>query len=769
MKKSLDEAPRVALSLLLAAGCVGTAVGQQSSAQVGASETASSNGIEEVIVTALKRDTSLQETPLSISAVTGATLTHSGVQDIARLTQSVPGLVFEDAGPASTRITIRGIRSVGEPTVGLYYDETPVSGAVGAGNDAGGETPLAKLFDVQRVEVLRGPQGTLYGSGSMGGTLRVLFNKPDLRQLSAAVDGDAVASSGGGGGYDADGMLNVPLIQDRLAARAVVYTQGLGGYVDNTFLNEHNVNSYHNDGGRLLLRFNPIDALTLDASYLYQYVDGQNPTWYDSLGPYVSRAQVQLPVTDRLQIYNLTARWDFHRVVATAVVADTERKTSTSADVSPFIENDANNPAACAAFRGGGKPCSAATQATFNSYVASKVPSLLYPVQTVYNPTAEMRLSSAGKSFLDWTVGGFYSDRRTHANNSEVLVDPATGALLPQPGSNVYTRLIFDHLKQLAGFGEGTAHLTDALGLTFGARYFNYTRDVGGATPVGLDLVGAAVTPYRQVSSSQNGWVTKTNLSYQLSGDLLVYATASQGFRPGGVNQVLGLPTALAPYQSDSLWNYELGAKTSWLDKRLIFDVDGYVINWSNMQVSGRTPNGAFSFITNAGAARVKGVELDLTAAPVESLQISADASVLRAALTENQVSPNVLGPGVKGDEIPYVPRFTGGVSVQYTLPMTSSFSGMARIDESYVGQSHSEFNNSNHFDTQLPAYSLTNVRFGVEGVRKDWGVYLYANNLFDKDAIVDSQASAISLGQNLVQSARPRTYGLNFRKSFTW
>jgi iron complex outermembrane receptor protein len=213
----------------LLAVCVDTAVGQQRLPQIGASETTSSNGLEEVIVTALKRDTSLQETPLSLSAVTGTTLANSGVQDIARLAQSVPGLVFEDAGPASTRITIRGIRSVGEPTVGLYYDETAVSGAVGAGNDAGGETALAKLFDVQRVEVLRGPQGTLYGSGSMGGTLRVIFNKPDPTKLYASVDGDAVATSGGGGGYDTDGMVNIPIVADKLAARAIVYTQGLGG------------------------------------------------------------------------------------------------------------------------------------------------------------------------------------------------------------------------------------------------------------------------------------------------------------------------------------------------------------------------------------------------------------------------------------------------------------------------------------------------------------------------------------------------------------
>lgn len=768
MTKISSAAPRVALGLVLAAGAGGAAA-QQGPIQVAAAEESSANGIQEVIVTALKRDTSLQETPISISAVTGAALSNSGVQDLAHLTQAVPGLVFEDNGPTETRVTLRGIRSVGEPTVGLYFDETPLSGAVGAGNDSGGQTPLPKLFDVQRVEVLRGPQGTLYGSGSMGGTLRVIFNKPDLAKYEAAVDADGMAVDGGSGGYDAEGMVNVPIISGKLAARAVIYSEGLGGYVDNTFLNEHNINSYHNDGGRLLLRFNPLDDLTVDASYYYQFVDGQSPQWYYSQGPYVTRFQEQLPVKDRLQIFNLTARWDLHWFVATAVLADTERKLANAGDVSAFIANDANNPGACASFRGGGKPCTPATQAAFNAYVATKVPSALFPIQTIYNPTGEFRLSSPGKGFLDWTVGGFWSDRTTHANNSEVLGDPVTGVILPQPANDVYTRLIFDHLKQVAGFGEGSAHLTDALTLTFGARYFNYTRDVGGATPLGLDLVGAAVTPYRQVTSSESGWVTKTNVSYQFSNDLMVYATASQGFRPGGVNQVLGLPSALAPYQSDSLWNYELGTKTSWLDKRLILNVDGYLINWSNMQVSGRTPNGAFSFITNAGAARVKGVEFDLTALPLENLQITADASELRAALTENQVSPNVLGPGVKGNEVPYVPRFTGGISAQYNLPLTSFLGGMARIDASYIGSSYSEFNNSNHFDTKMPAYALTNVRLGVEGARKDWGCYFYVDNAFNKVAIVDSQASAISLGQNLVSSRQPRTYGLNFRKSFTF
>ena len=766
MTKSLSAARPVVFGLILL-NCYSWAAAQ-SQAQGGSADNAPAppNGIEEVVVTALKRDTSLQETPISISAVTGASLANAGIQDLTNVTQ-VPSLTFEDNGPAGTRINIRGIRSVGEPTVGIYYDETPVSGAIGSGNDSGGSTPLAKLFDVQRVEVLRGPQGTLYGSGSMGGTLRVIFNKPDLNGYEAAVDADALNTSGSTGGYDAEGMVNIPIVSNMLAARAVIYSEHVGGYVDNTVLNEQNINTYHNDGGRLLLRYMPLEDLTVDGSYFYQYVDGQDPTWYASQGPYNSLAQTQATVTDRLQIYNLTARWDFHRFAATAVISDTERKTSDAGDVSAFIEDYQNNPDDCAFFRGGGNPCSPAQQTAFNAYVASKVPSALVDVQTIYNPTGEIRLSSEGKNFLDWTVGGFWSDRTTHANNSEVLADPTTGAFLPQPQSNVYTRLIFDHLKQVAGFGEASAHLTDALTLTFGARYFDYTRDVGGSTPLGLDLVGASDAPFREVSSSQHGWVTKTNLGYQFSNSLLVYATASQGFRPGGVNQVLGLPNALTPYSSDSLWNYEIGTKTSWFDNRLQFDADYYFINWSNMQVQGQTPNGAFSFITNAGAARVKGLEVDLTFEPLENLQITANTAISHAYLTEDQVNANVLGPGVKGDDIPYVPRFTAGIGAQYTLPLTAWFSGMARIDESYIGQSFSEFNNSDGFDTQLPAYSLTNVRIGLESPQKDWGAYFYVNNVFSKVAITYSQSSAISLGENTVTSQRPRTLGLNFRKSF--
>jgi len=726
---------------------------------------ADDGGVETVVVTALKRDTNIQRTPISISAVTGDTLANAGIQDISSLTQQVPSLTFVNAGPAETQLVIRGIQSTsGEPTVGLYYDETPITGAVGGGSDAAGSTPLAKLFDVERVEVLRGPQGTLYGSGSMGGTVRVIFNKPNF-DYSGAVDVDLTSVQDGGNGYDVEGMVNVPIVDDKLAARAVVYDQNSGGYVDNTYLHEDNVNEYHADGGRFMLRYVPTEHLTIDGSIFYQGTEGQIPTWLGSAGAYNSTSQTQLPVKDQLTIYNLTGRWDFGFAVATAIGSYLHRQVdNTSGDVSYALDTYFNNPKDCSVFEAGGAPCSPAQQSAFNTYVGQHTPSALYITQSVSDPTAEFRLSSAGDNFVDWTLGAFYSDRTTHGNNREIDANSTTGAL---DGNTVYQRLIYDELKEVAGFGEGSVHLTDALTLTFGARYFDYTRDVGGATPLGLNLVGAATAPYAQVNAEQSGWVTKSNVSYQFDHNILFYADASQGFRPGGVNQVLGLPTALTPYSSDSLWDYEVGTKTSWFSNRLVVDFDGYLINWSNMQVTGKTPNGAFSFITNAGAAQVKGLEAEVTAEPIDNLQISANGSLSRATLTQNQVNANVLGPGVSGNYIPYVPKFTGGLSAQYTWPFNESFGGLARIDENYVGSSFSEFNNSNHFDRKLPAYAITNLRLGVQGPNAAWGIYFYVDNLFNRDAVLYANSNSFTLGQTLFISAPPRVFGLNFRKNF--
>ena len=721
--------------------------------------------IETVTVTALRRATSVQSTPITITAVTGASLANAGIQDVSGLKQSVPNLSFVDAGPSNTRVVIRGIQSAGEPTVGLYYDETPVTGAVGAANDSGGSTPLLKLFDVKRVEVLRGPQGTLYGASSMAGTLRVIFNKP-VFHYEGAVQGQVNTVDGGGDGYDLEGMVNVPLIEEKLTARLVLFNTDTAGYVDNINLHQSDVNTVHTTGGHFLVRFQPTTDFTVDGAIYYQTSSGGLPLWNLAAGKYKSTFATAVPDTDTLKVYNLTARWDLGSVTATAVASYMDRRlVALSSDVTGFLATYINNPGACAHIAGGGAPCSPAAQTAFNAYVQSLLPNGLVPHQHTTVPTFEFRLNSTGTQTVDWTVGAFYSNRVGRVSNLDVGADPATGAFVPN--RILYDREIKDQLTQIAGYGEAAWHVDGSLTLTAGTRYFEYGRHVGGATPIALDLIGTRVTPYEKVQSSESGWISKFNASYKLNDDVLFYAQASQGYRPGGVNQVVGLPTALSPYHSDGLWDYELGGKTSWFDGRLTLDVDGYLIDWSDMQVQGKTPNGAFLFISNAGAAQSKGIEIELAARPIAGLTIQANGAWSSNKLTKDQVSTNVFGPGVKGDRIPYTPDLMAGLSAQYLWPIADALDGFARADLNYVGSSYSEFLPANPFYRKLPAYTLTNVRLGLEEEDSNWGVYLYANNLFNQTAITYATASALISAQTWVAAAPPRTIGLVVTKKF--
>jgi outer membrane receptor protein involved in Fe transport len=600
----------------------------------------------------------------------------------------------------------------------------------------------------------------------MGGTVRVIYQKP-ASHYEAAVDASVMGADGGDASYLVQGMINIPLVEDKLALRAVAFGQDRGGYVDNVFLGQKNINGEKASGGRLLLRYQPNSQFTLDLSAFYQDTDASSPTWNQAAGAYNSTSQAELPIHDKLQLYSITGQYDFGPVVATGVVSYYKRNfDQASADVSYYIGGLLGSAGACAKIYNGGAACSPATQDAFDAHVRQNMPSFLYPRQDTDNLTAEFRLSSNTHGRLDWTVGGYYSDRTGHVDNSEINVDPATGKII-RPYVYDYTRLITDELQQLAGFGEASFHVTDKLTLTAGARYFHYNKDVAGETTIPLDLVGARVSPYTTQHSTEDGWVTKFNASYQVNDDVMFYAEAAQGFRPGGVNQVLGLPDALSPYESDSLWNYEAGVKTAWFNNRLIFNIDAYRIDWSNMQVSGTTPNGAFRFIANAGAARINGIEADATLNPFAGLQIQANAAYTDAKLSEDQVNANVSAAGRAGDRIPYIPKFSGGLSAQYNWPLSDTLGGMARADVNYVGTSYSEFRPNGPFYRRIGSYSLTNLRAGVESDTGGWGAYLFVDNLFYNDAITYATASAISAGQTLVVSGRPRTIGVNIRKHF--
>jgi outer membrane receptor protein involved in Fe transport len=747
----------VLLAATALAGIGGPAFAQATSASA-------DSGSDEIIVTALKRSTNLQDTPISISAVTGEAIANSGVQSIADLNSSVPSLAFVDGGPSNRRVVIRGIQAAGEPTVGTYYDETPVTGAIGAANDAGGSTPELRLFDVERVEVLRGPQGTLYGSGSMGGTLRVIYQKPTFA-TEGAVDLSLSDTRYGGLNYEGSAMVNVPVVNDKIAVRAVGFYRNANGFIDNTALNIKNINDQKSYGGRFLVRFTPTEALTIDAAAYINRSRTDTNAWTLTSGKFKSDALTRQPVRDNLELYSLTANYDFGGVVLTGVVSYLDRDLDSVSDVSRFIRST-RTPAGCAARVSAGQPCSTAQLDNYYALVDSQSTSALFPQQTMKSWTAELRLSSDGSGPLNWTVGGFYSDRDTSVANPQSNADPVSGAII-EPQQIATVRFIDDSLRQVAAFGEFSYDVTDRLNLTAGGRYFRYNKDISGQTTIGSILVGAVVRPLSFVKSKEDGTVFKFNGSYKVTDNVLFYAEAAQGFRPGGANQVIGLAQELTPYKSDSLWNYEVGFKNTLFDRKLLLNVDVFQIDWSDMQITGRTPNGAFSFITNAGKARVRGAELEATIRPTAGFTITGNASYIDAKLRENQSNANVSAPGLKGDRIPYVPKFSAGIGAQYVWALTDTLSGFARIDGNTVGGSYSDFRPTGTFTRKIDSYQLVNARLGVEGPDNKWGAYLFVTNLFDDTAITRSQSSAIAVGRTLVNSAAPRTIGVNVRTRF--
>lgn len=709
------------------------------SSEVNAGEPNTNEPIEEVIVTALKRDTLLQETPMSLLAVTGESLHERGIDNVADLLRTTPGLSLVDQGAGQKRLVIRGVQSAGETQTGLYYDETPVgAGAPSTTNDAGQRSPELRLFDVERLEVLRGPQGTLYGSGSMGGTVRVLFNKPTY-EFAAAVDSTFESTERGDTGYQINAMLNTPLAGDRLAARSVFYYRDRGGYIDNVTLARRDINTELSRGGRVLVRYQPNDKLTLDAAVHIQREDAFVSAWELPAGSYRTGVPTQLPVHDDFELYSLTLNWDVGFATLTGVTSLFQRELAVTIDASRLMAN-------------------------FGPLGAPFRPSILLQPQEIEDRSHELRLSSHGDGPLHWTAGVYFEERDAFTRSEQVLADPLTG-LPREPHSVATSRTIDDSLEQRALFAELSYDVTSALTLTAGGRYFDYEKSITGETSVGFPLLGAVVTPPTTVTSDEDGWVSKINVAYRLGDDALLYAQASEGFRPGGANQVVGLPAALTPYAADSLWNYEIGAKTRWLHDTVTLNASAFRIDWDNMQVTGRTPDGAFNFISNAGAARIDGVEVEALLAVMPGFELSLGGAYLDARLSADQADPNVNAPGRDGDRIPNVPKYSGSLAAKYEWPLTRALHALVRTDVSYVGSSFSEFRPNNPFNERIDGYTLTNVRIGVRNELEGWSAQLFVNNVFDEIAIGRVLSSAF--GRDLALSSPPRTVGINLSKSF--
>ena len=734
-----------------------------------------SGQIEEVVVTALKRSTTVQTTPISISAVTEKSLQSLGASGIQDYFRTVPNLQVEGNSPTNRRLTLRGVRSAGEATVGLYYDETPLTGPAGTTADASSTSADVNLFDAERVEVLRGPQGTLYGSGSMGGTLRVILNKPDSTQYTGAVEVQGTTQKDGGPGYSVKGMINVPLIQDKLAARLVLYQAEQGGYIDNIVLNKKDINEQHATGGRLMLGFTPTENLTINATGLFQKttLDGQN-SWYPALGKkdYSTNARVIAPTDDNLRMYNVTAKWDLNFATITATSSYYKWTLLRNSDYTPTLSANRANATSCRNYIAGGPAaagttnpaCSSAQMAQYTAYADSRTPGALYQPMGLTSWNHELRASgSLFDDKLDWTAGA-YLEKRDDFIESQVAKASAAGVI----NSTDLTawRHVGTETKQTAFFGEITYKPIEKLSITGGLRRFDYDKTVSGQVLISNFITQSYVGPPAQVDASASGWVSKVNVSYQVTSDAMVYALAAKGFRPGGANNVPGLASALLAYDPDSLWNYEAGVKTQWFDRRLTLNAAAYQIDWSNMQISATSANGAFGFLTNAGAAKIQGLEIEATARPITGLTLSATAAFVDAKLTQDQANSTVLiggSTGLRGDAFPNVADFSGSVAAEYTWPLQGDLNGFLRADYAYVGESASQFRPTFSQYEKQGDYGYANLRGGVEG--PDWGAYVFVNNVTNEVGLM-SVTTALNNPKQVV-SINPRTVGFQVRKRF--
>ena len=726
--------PTVARATLLA---LTSTVATGALAQQGTED--SNTQLEQVVVTATKRgNENLQDVPIAITAESQATLEAKGATEFTDYARSVPSLSFVDSGPAFKTYVIRGINATGTgvATVGQYVDDILITGDL--------RQPDLRLFDIARVEVLRGPQGTLYGSGSLSGTIRTITNQPDTTAFHLDTLLRTSNTQYGGENYNGSLTINAPL-SESLALRFTAYDDDESGFIDNVRLHTTGINAEHTFGGRAALLAKLGDDTKLTANVFYQrtVTDGRDiiVTADGNFGKYNTDQYVHDPFRSQFKIYNLTLNHDFHWAdldFSTSYFdrADDNKFDSTLYDLS-FGEG------------------------FFESIGFSTADALTDQYDTSRYITNELRLASKLGGPSEFVVGLFQQHIHTTFETLVATVNP--DGYLKFPLEAVFGQLQAHSTEQFALFGEYSYKFTDKLTGLVGARAFyadeaddlNSTHPFGGFSP-------PVATP--TLHSYAHKVTPKFYLSYQVTPDAMVYASVSQGFRIGGGNlvNVMPLPPEDRTYQPDSLWSYEIGAKTAWLDRRLIANTSFYYINWSNIQISDFTDDtNALTFIANAGKARVYGGEFELQARPTRDLTLGGSLALVQAQLTGDQPATNPQYAAHSGDLFPNVPQVSGSLFAEYRHTLTPSLQGFVRVDHSYTGRQGTQFSPTNPIYNVIPAYNLLALRFGVTA--DAWEAALFGRNLLNAYAsnIIEE---ASNLTPRAVVPLRPRTLGIEFR-----
>jgi outer membrane receptor protein involved in Fe transport len=719
--------------------------------------------IEEVIVTALKRETTLDATPLAVTAISSELLEELGARDFNAYFQKAPGLVAQDSGSGRKRYVIRGVNNQGsgltQATVAQYLDEVPIT-------DNFNQQPDPYLVDIERVEILRGPQGTLFGARSMSGTVRTITRKPNLERFEAK--GTAILSwtKYGGRNENLEAIVNAPL-SDTLAVRASAFYADEEGYIDNDFaggtfrpvpsqlppgvvnpapitldpVREENFTDVAYSGARGAVRLQPSDTLTLDVTSMVQKGEVGGAPSYDPTATGNERKGLVTAVVgnsgndDKLWISSITANYEMDWATATAVAAYTDRNN--------FVLSAAQ---AAGALFGGGPGSTVTFGADTESWAF------------------EARLASPDVGAWQWITGLY------------VFSQDRNGRLVDFVGFGNFTVQNVNFVNasdEYALFGELSYAPTDALTLTVGARSSDYKNTLHRffIVPPPNSRFAANTADPNPPRFDEKSTTLKFEANYDFSDDALVYVMAAQGFRPGGFNPNAAEFAAVPDdYDSDSIWSYEIGAKSTWLERRLSARGALYRIDWDDIQGEGFTPNpfgpGQVSYTTNISNARIVGLELETQARLTDELSLDANLNhFFQSELLEPApAQPGGLMPQA-GDKLPFNPEWSFNIGLDYRRAITADLDGSLRIDWSHTGDRITGFRPftaagapfNGYYD--FKAYDTVNVRAGVSS--GPWRVQAFINNLMDARPVTQ-QRNFAPLPVVLRNTIKPRTIGLN-------
>jgi iron complex outermembrane receptor protein len=757
---------------------------------------ANPDALETIVVTAGKRAEDLHSVPYSISAVSGAELESRHIDNVEDVARTVPGISFGAGGNAGKdTITIRGISSQGgNATVGQYLDEVPIvtqSSFAPPSPTSGAAEP--KIFDLDRIEVLRGPQGTLYGAGSMGGTIRYITKSPNLLENSVSASADlSYTKHANEANYETSAVVNLAVVPGVFAIRAGVDVGELAGYIDQyaqiplteaevtagndlaqpgALLNR-GVNTQRTVAARVAAEWRPTDKLIITpAVFAQRFTAGDTSVFYPTLGLYVQDKLVAEPSTDTMAVPSLTIQYDLGWADVTSITSYFFRQNANTSDGTYFNSDFIQYLADTSPDLG---PCQCGVAFT-------RLPGPSYSHEQTETTSQELRLASklpqeSGLP-ISWVAGLFGSDRKIKTSEYDYItgIRQTFLNLYGKPPEQTSFADAFpndfagynsgkEDQSQIAVFGDFTYYVLPTLKVTGGVRELrantSFDFNTGGYFAQGIP-------PHTGASNGYTATTPKVSISYDISNDATVYADASKGYRIGGYIVPIDLTTGLCPaslaavgisnpqlsYKPDSLWSYELGAKTDWADKRLSVNAAAYYVDWKNVQQTFALSCGSL-FTANFGDAVSYGGELEILAKPVRGLLLSLEAGATHATLTS--VAPNV-GATV-GEHLLNTPAWTATAGSEYRWTLATHRSAFIRGDYDWIGPSHGSYNPTDPaFD--YPSYSTLNASAGVDLANVTLSVY--AKNLANDQRII--QRVAIELLED-AYVPRPRTIGIQFK-----